>query len=121
MIDLGVLRIDLFPPLAPLLSASIVVLAVRVVPWRWAATAVVLASLVFEVAMAVFVPPATGLLVQVGHPQFGGPDPASPWLRSGGPRCRCWPRSTSSAGEPAAPGGRRSSCSPSAASSPACR
>jgi len=75
MIDLRVLRIDLFPPLATLLSASIFVLAVRVVPWRWAATAVVLASLVFVAAMAVFVPPATNLLVQVEHQQVGEPDP----------------------------------------------
>ncbi len=75
MIDLGGLTIDLFPPLATLLSASIFVLAVRVVPWRWAATAVVLASLVFVAAVAVFVPPATDLLVQIEHQQLRQPNP----------------------------------------------
>lgn len=75
LLDLGGLTIDVFPLLGTLLSATVLVVAVRVVPWRWSATAVALTSLVLVVIVALFVPPATALLVQVEHQQFRQPDP----------------------------------------------
>jgi hypothetical protein len=75
MIDLGAFTVDVFPLLATLLCASILVVAVRVVPWRWTATSVALVSLLFVAAVAIFVPPATALLVQAEHEQFREPDP----------------------------------------------
>jgi hypothetical protein len=75
MIDLGAFTVNVFPFLATLLSASILVVAVRVVPWRWTATGVALVGLVLVAVVAVFVPPATDLLVQVEHQQFRRSDP----------------------------------------------
>lgn len=75
MIDLGAFTINVFPLLATLLCATILVVAVRVVPWRWTATSVALVSLLFVGAVALFVPPATDLLVQAEHQQFREPDP----------------------------------------------
>ena len=74
-IDLGAFTINLFPFLATLVSASILVLAVRVVPWRWTATCVALVGVLLVAAVAIFVPPATDLLVQVEHQQFRELDP----------------------------------------------
>jgi hypothetical protein len=70
MINLGAFTIDIFPLLATLLCATILVVAVQVVPWRWTATSVALVSLVLVVAVALFVPPATSLLAQAEHQQF---------------------------------------------------
>jgi hypothetical protein len=75
MIDLGTVTVNLFPPLATLLSAAILVVAVRVVPWRWTATSVASISLLLVVVVAIFVPPATDLLVQVEHQPFTKLDP----------------------------------------------
>jgi hypothetical protein len=75
MIDLGIVVVDVFPLLMTLLSGAVLVLAVRVVPWRWAATGVAAVSLVLVGAVALFVPPATDLLVQIEHQQFQRPDP----------------------------------------------
>lgn len=75
MIDLGVLTIDVFPLLATLLCATILVVAVQVVPWPWTATGVALVSLLLVGAVALFVPPATAVLVQAEHQQFLQPDP----------------------------------------------
>jgi hypothetical protein len=75
MIDLGAFTINVFPLLSALLSASILLVAVQVVPWRWTATGVALVGMVFVVAVAVFVPPATDFLVQVEHQRFREPDP----------------------------------------------
>jgi hypothetical protein len=74
-IELGAFTLNVFPLLATLLSASILVLAVQVVPWRWTATSVAAVSLLLVAAVAIFVPPATDLLVQVEHQQFREPDP----------------------------------------------
>ncbi|HXM56117.1 MAG TPA: hypothetical protein VOB72_12060 [Candidatus Dormibacteraeota bacterium] len=75
MLDLGPLTIDVYPLLATLLLATIIVVAVQVVPWPWTATSVALASLVLVVAVALFVPPATDALVQSEHQRFQEPDP----------------------------------------------
>jgi hypothetical protein len=74
-VDLGPLTVDLFPLLAALLSATMLVAAVRAVPSRWTATGVALTSLAFVAVVAIFVPPATDLLVQVEHQRFAEPDP----------------------------------------------
>ncbi|HEY7200216.1 MAG TPA: hypothetical protein VIC57_08405 [Candidatus Dormibacteraeota bacterium] len=75
MLDLGVLTVDVYPLLATLLSATILVVAVQVVPWPWTATSVAVASLVLVGLMALFVPPATVALVQAEHLQFRQLDP----------------------------------------------
>lgn len=75
MIDLGVLTVDVFPLLATILCATMLVVAVQLVPWRWAATSVALIGLVFVGAVALLVPPATDALVGLEHQQFLRPDP----------------------------------------------
>jgi hypothetical protein len=75
MVAVGALTVNLFPPLATLLSATILVVAVRMVPWPWTATSVALIGLVYVAVVAIFVPPATDLLVQVEHQRFIEPDP----------------------------------------------
>lgn len=70
IITLGGVSIIVFPLLAALLSAAILTAAVRAVPWRWAAAGVALAGLVLVVAVGLYVPPATNLLVQIEHQSF---------------------------------------------------
>ena len=65
--QLGSVIINFFPPLSGLLVSWVLVGASRLIPWRWAATAVVLAYLFYAVIFQIFVPPATGALVAAEH------------------------------------------------------
>ncbi len=74
-INLGFTKVGVFPLLAGVLISATLVAVVRVVPWRWAATAVIGFYLAFAAIMAVFVQPATNYLLKLerltyrrGHP-----------------------------------------------------
>ncbi|HET8841124.1 MAG TPA: hypothetical protein VFN35_06620 [Ktedonobacteraceae bacterium] len=70
MIDLGFIRIGLFPLLSGLLVAFTLVAAASALPWRWAATCVSGFYLLLAGIMAVFVQPATDWLLTVEHLQY---------------------------------------------------
>lgn len=73
-VEVGAITIGAYPLLAGLATAAVLLAAVLMVPWRWAATSVAIASLVLVVAVAAFVPPATDLLVGLEQQAFrGGP------------------------------------------------
>ena len=61
-INIGDISISLFPLLAGLLVSFTFVTVKYVIPWRWAATAVVTVYLLFAGIMALFVQPATEYL-----------------------------------------------------------
>ncbi len=64
-INLGIMRLSVFPLLAGLLVACTFVAAVYAAPWRWAATSVVIVYLFFAGIMAIFVQPATDYLLML--------------------------------------------------------
>ncbi len=67
MVNLGIMTINVFTMLAALLGTWTFVAAAYALPWRWSATLVVLVSLVFVGIVALYVPPATNLLLQIEH------------------------------------------------------
>lgn len=66
-IHLGGVTMTVFPVLAALLVPWVLVSARLVVPWRWTATSIVGISFVLVVIVALYVPPATDLLVKLEH------------------------------------------------------
>lgn len=66
-IPLGRLHLTVFPTLAALLGGWTLIAVRQAVPWRWAATAAVLVSLILVGIVALYVPTATDLLVQAEH------------------------------------------------------
>src|SRR5436305_7906134 len=64
-INLGLMSINVFPLLSGLLVAFTLVAAAYTIPWRWAATSVILCYLLLAGIMAVFVQPATDWLLNV--------------------------------------------------------
>jgi len=73
MVNLGIMTINVFTFLAALLGAWTFVAAAYALPWRWSATCVALVSLVFVGIVALYVPPATNLLVQLEHLTYRRP------------------------------------------------
>ncbi|HEU5199449.1 MAG TPA: hypothetical protein VFU32_07420 [Ktedonobacterales bacterium] len=74
---LGPLHLAVYPVMAALLGGWTLISVRQAVPWRWAASAAVLASLALVVIVALYVPPATDLLVQAEHLRYRtGPGPA---------------------------------------------
>jgi hypothetical protein len=67
MVNLGFMTINVFTLLSALLGAWTFVAAAYALPWRWSATLVVLISLAFVGIVALYVPPATNLLLQLEH------------------------------------------------------
>lgn len=76
-IPLGSLNLTVYPVMAALLGGWTLISVRQAVPWRWATSAAVLASLALVVIVALYVPPATDLLVQAEHLSYRtGPGPA---------------------------------------------
>jgi hypothetical protein len=76
-ISLGHLHLTVYPVLAALLGGWTLISVRQAVPWRWAASAAVLASLALVVIVGLYVPPATDLLVQAEHLSYRNtPGPA---------------------------------------------
>jgi hypothetical protein len=69
-IDLGFMRINVFPLLSGMLVAFTLVAAASAIPWRWAATLVSVCYLLLAGIMAVFVQPATDWLLTVERLQY---------------------------------------------------
>jgi hypothetical protein len=69
-VELGPVTLGAYPLLAGLATAAVLLAAVLMVPWRWAATSVAIASLVLVAAVAAFVPPATSVLVGLEQQAF---------------------------------------------------
>src|SRR5215471_12862497 len=65
MVNLGIMTINVFTLLAALLGTWTFVAAAYALPWRWSATFVALVSLVFVGIVALYVPPATNLLLHL--------------------------------------------------------
>ena len=66
-LDLGFMRISFFPLLSGTLVAFTMVAAASMIPWRWAATYVGILYLCLAGIMAMFVQPATDLLLGIEH------------------------------------------------------
>ena len=62
---LGPVTINVFAALAALFGLFTFIAASAALPWRWAATGVVVASLIFVGIVYLYVPPATALLLQI--------------------------------------------------------
>jgi hypothetical protein len=73
MVNLGIMTINVFTFLAALLGAWTFVATAYALPWRWTATCVALVSLVFVGIVALYVPPATNVLVQIEHLAYRRP------------------------------------------------
>lgn len=69
-IDLGFMRISVFPLLSGMLVAFTLVAAAFAIPWRWAATCVSACYLLLAGIMAIFVQPATDWLLTVERLQY---------------------------------------------------
>jgi hypothetical protein len=69
-LHLGALTLNLFPFLLALTAVFVCVLAVRLTPWRGAATLVVIAFLLLWLLVRVSVPPLMTLLVQAEHETY---------------------------------------------------
>lgn len=69
-LDMGLFKINLYPLLAGLLTAFILMAAQTAVRSRWAATTVILVYIVVALIFTAFVPPATSYLVGVEHLQY---------------------------------------------------
>lgn len=77
-INLGILSVNVFVLLAALLGAWTFMTATYALPWRWSATSVTVISLLFVGIVAIYVPPATNLLLQLEHLAFRRPGPHLP-------------------------------------------
>ena len=64
-VNLGFTEVSLFPLLAGVMVTTTLVAAVHIVPWRWAATAIVGFYLLFAGIMALAVQPATAYLLKI--------------------------------------------------------
>ena len=69
-VALGPVTINTFTLLAALFGLFTFVAAASALPWRWAATSVVAVSLAFVGIVALYVPPATALLLQIEQQNY---------------------------------------------------
>lgn len=72
-IALGPATINVFTALAALFGLYTFVAAAHALPWRWAATSVTLVSFVFIAIDWLYIPPATGLLLQIEQLSYRRP------------------------------------------------
>jgi hypothetical protein len=70
ILSLGTISISVFPLLAGAMIAWLLVSIVHAIPWRWAATSVILVYIAFGALFAVFVPPATNYLLVLEHMHY---------------------------------------------------
>lgn len=69
-LSFGTISITVFPILAGAMIAWLFVSVVHAIPWRWAATSVILVYIAFGVLFALFVPPATNYLLVLEHMHY---------------------------------------------------